>query len=158
MNGVLLDTNLFLLLAVGSADKNLIRDFRRTNSYTPEDFDILSSFLGRFGCVVITPQVLAELTNLLPLGSNDRQIPPVLTAMIRALTKASEEHVPKDVLLKREAILRKVGFTDLSLAEAAKRKGYTVVTDNFRCAGELRAAGCTVANLNQLRTMKWGSS
>ncbi len=40
--GCFLDTNLFVLLLVGSVNTNRIRDFKRTGDFTVEDFRTLS--------------------------------------------------------------------------------------------------------------------
>lgn len=154
--GVLVDTNLLVLLVVGSADRDLIGKFGRTANYTGEDFDLVLKFIRPFGRVVATPQVLAELTNLLPLARRDRYALQVLSSMIQVLAEAKEDYVPKDVMLGKPETLCRIGFADLSLLEAAQA-GCPVLTDDLRCTDELRAAGCRVVNLNQLRQAEWSS-
>jgi hypothetical protein len=39
--GVLVDTNLLVLLLVGLVNKRRIRRFKRTRDFTPADFDLL---------------------------------------------------------------------------------------------------------------------
>ena len=156
VRGVLVDANLLVLLVVGSADRELIGRVGRTDNYTGEDFDLVLKFLRPFGRVVATPQVLAELTNLLSLPRRDPYGLRVLSSMIQVLAKATEEYVPKDVMLGKPEVLCRIGFTDLSLMEAAQG-GYPVLTADRRCADELRAAGCSVMNFNELRQSEWNS-
>lgn len=40
-NGVLIDSNLLLLLLVGMFDRNLIERIKRLNKYSVRDFDLL---------------------------------------------------------------------------------------------------------------------
>jgi hypothetical protein len=46
--GVLVDTNILLLLFVGSFDRTKISVFKRTSRFTPEDYDKLVVFLEFF--------------------------------------------------------------------------------------------------------------
>ena len=45
-NGLLLDTNLLVLFLVGRANKRRIADFKRTQAYTVEDYELLESLVA----------------------------------------------------------------------------------------------------------------
>ena len=62
--GVLLDSNLLLLLCVGSFRRQEIGRFKRTAQYGACDYDLLVDFLSRFKSVVTTPNVLTEVNGL----------------------------------------------------------------------------------------------
>ena len=70
--GAVVDTNLLLLFLIGSYRVDLIRRFKRTQRYFPDDFHLLRRFLSEFRQIVVTPHILTEVTNLalqLPAGS-----------------------------------------------------------------------------------------
>ena len=58
--GVLIDTNLLVLLLVGLVNKRRILDFKRTQNFTIEDFDILLRLVNWFGKLFTTPHVLSH--------------------------------------------------------------------------------------------------
>lgn len=62
--GILIDTNLLILLLVGSFNENLISNFKRTINYTVEDYKYLKTFLLGFDKHFYTPNILTEITNL----------------------------------------------------------------------------------------------
>jgi hypothetical protein len=69
--GVLVDTNLLVLLLVGLVNKRRILDFKRTQNFTIEDFDLLSRLISWFGKLFTTPHVLSQVSDLTDLASKD---------------------------------------------------------------------------------------
>lgn len=63
--GVLVDTNLLLLYAVGQYDEELLLPgrFDRLAAYSLEDFHLLSRLMSLFQVRVTTPHVLTEVSN-----------------------------------------------------------------------------------------------
>ena len=64
--GVLIDSNLLLLLLVGSFDTNLVinASFKRVAKYNLEDFETLQNLLRYFTISVTTAHLLTEVSNL----------------------------------------------------------------------------------------------
>ena len=147
--GVIIDTNLLLLLFAGLAGPSFIPKFKRTEKYAQADFELLLALIQPFARIVVTPQILAEVTNLSP----DHQA--FFQNLLAVLREAREEYVPKDLMLD-STLLPKIGFADLSLLEAAKAGKYLVITDDLRAYGYLSSAECDVINLNHLRGESWG--
>ena len=56
--GLLIDSNLLLLLFVGLHDRTRIEKYKRTAKFTVEDFKLLLAFVRRFKEIVTTPSVL----------------------------------------------------------------------------------------------------
>ena len=152
-NGLLIDTNLLLLFLVGLYDRSYIDSFKRTRQYTAEDFDLVRRLARPFHKLITTPHILAELSNL-SLTMSSRRVAEYFSLVIGVLKRMKETYAQKDTLLQR-TLLPKVGFTDLSILEAAKRYEYLVLTDDFKAAGLLQAVRCDVINLNHLRQMQW---
>lgn len=85
--GVLVDTNILLLLFVGLFDPAQIPKFKRTAQFAPEDYGLLHEFLDCFVRIVTTPNILTEACNLagqLPDWAKDR-CAPLLTGRICAM-------------------------------------------------------------------------
>lgn len=62
--GYFLDTNLFVLLVVGSESRDLITKHRRLEHYSPEDYDTLLELLEGSDQLFVTPNTLTETSNL----------------------------------------------------------------------------------------------
>ena len=60
---IFVDTNLLLLYLIGLFNRPLISRFKRTQRYSPDQFDGLAEFLGYFDKIVSTPHVLTEISN-----------------------------------------------------------------------------------------------
>ncbi|MEH3147011.1 MAG: hypothetical protein PGN34_17050 [Methylobacterium frigidaeris] len=61
---VVIDTNLLLLLVVGSADRRYIDGHKRSSGhYTAEDFDTVVQIVGLFPEIVLLPNVLTEVSS-----------------------------------------------------------------------------------------------
>ena len=79
---LVIDTNLLLLLPVGSADRKRIQQFKRTREFSEADFEavyeVADYFVRRSG-LLTTPHVLAEASNL--VGRN-RDLRKVLAAFV----------------------------------------------------------------------------
>src|SRR5438874_3180457 len=62
--GLLIDTNLLLLYFIGNYDPERIPKFKRTMTFTIDEFWLLVRFLDVFNRIVTTPNVLTEVSNL----------------------------------------------------------------------------------------------
>ncbi len=61
--GILIDTNLLLIFIIGMCDKNYIATFKRTKTFSSEDYDILFHILQPFCKIITTPNILTEVSN-----------------------------------------------------------------------------------------------
>jgi hypothetical protein len=158
VRGLLVDTNVLLLYLVGLLDPELIERFKRTRSsgYGAEDFVLVSNLIALFARIVITPHILAELSNL-SLQMEQPRLSAYFGRAVEALRHVTEEPVCKDRMLSSEwlDLLPKIGFTDLSILEAGQRGKYLVLTDDLKAAAYLSRAGLDVINLNVLRGELW---
>jgi hypothetical protein len=91
--GVLIDSNLFLLLVIGSYKLERISTFKRTIKYTKRDFSLLRHLCSLFEVRMTTPNILTEVDSLgRQLGSNEYVH---FAAAFRAVAKLNrEEHYP----------------------------------------------------------------
>ena len=66
--GVLVAANLLVLFLVGLR----IPEFKRTQNFTIEDFDLLARLIAWFGKLVATPHVLSQVSDLTDLRGTER--------------------------------------------------------------------------------------
>jgi len=64
-SGVLVDTNILLLLIIGSYDKKQIETFKRTRVFAVEDYNTLVNFVSHFSNIITTPNIVTEVSNIL---------------------------------------------------------------------------------------------
>ena len=62
--GVLVDSNLLLLLFIGATDRKIISRFKRTQTFVEEDYDTLLAYLDCFSKRITLPNILSETFTL----------------------------------------------------------------------------------------------
>jgi hypothetical protein len=133
-----LDTNLVVLLVVGSASPAFIDDHKRLGEFTRDDFDRLVDALGVTGveglCVPVN--VVAEASNLIVQGLREprrSQIAEGFTAFINAMTELYV--ASKNAVLRPE--LTWLGLTDCALIEATGPHALLLTADSELYAAAL---------------------
>ncbi len=115
MAGYFLDTNLFVLLVVGSVGRDLISKHRRLEHYSPEDYDILSELLEDADQLFVTPNTLTETSNLVSQhGEPERSL---LMRGLQYLIHESQEIVVASTEASSNAKFERLGLTDAALLE-----------------------------------------
>lgn len=61
---VIVDTNLVVLLVVGTASKDYISKHKRLTSFSRDDFDLLVILLSQFSDIVTVPHILSEVSSI----------------------------------------------------------------------------------------------
>jgi hypothetical protein len=146
--GILVDSNLLLLLLVGVCDRSLIARCKRLNAYTQGDFDLLLEFCGRFRQIVTTPHLLTEVSNLF-----EKNEPRILKIFFTFLS----QHVFKldEVSEKSSTLVQHKHFTHFGLADSAVAQacdgGLLILTDDLRLYDALARHGADAVNFNHLR-------
>ena len=145
---VLVDSNLLFILVVGHTSRDHVGRARRTEQYSPEDFDLLQSALTDYDKVLVTPHVLAETSNLLgylsePLLSKTR------STLGLMLARWNEHYAPCIDLVDAPIYLR-LGVTDSALFTAASSTA-ALLTDDFPLYLAASTAGRDAINFTHLR-------
>jgi hypothetical protein len=150
--GLLLDTNIALLLVVGDHDPALLPKFKRTAKFAPEDYATLRRILSRFKAVVTTPAILTEVNSLASQFGE-----PTKTAVLRTFAKTvkefSEKYIPSTVIADDE-LFAKFGLTDTNIKLVAAGQ-FLVLTDDYRFSGYLAANQIAAVNFNHIRVAGW---
>jgi hypothetical protein len=146
--GTIIDTNLFLLLIVGTYDLRSIGR-RRTATYTPSDFRLIAAMVDRLDRIVVTPNIMTEVDNL------SRSLPDKtrLTTAIRQICgKISEVYKPSIEAIS-SPIYQEVGLTDTHIMTMASER-FLVVTDDFPLYYRLANLNRDAININHIRTLE----
>jgi hypothetical protein len=144
--GVLLDTNLFILMIVGLVGSEHIATHKKLNAYSELDFKLLAATLATCRKLVVTPHVLAETSNLVVHGMRgELETRAYLT--LQAVSQADNFMETHDSI---SAIVLNAGFTqygvsDIGLLEALKDE-FVLLTDDFKLSGYAEGMGYDVLN------------
>ncbi|HZL36920.1 MAG TPA: PIN domain-containing protein [Tepidisphaeraceae bacterium] len=146
--GLLIDSHMVLLYVVGSHDKTLISRFKRTQTYTPDDFDTLDAVLSLFSRIVVTPHIFAEVNSLL------RQLPEAIrdacfaSSFLEVIQVVDEVQVASKDAAVHEKFPR-LGLTDCAICSLAGQ--CAILTDDLPLYGNLAQMGAPVINFTHLR-------
>lgn len=155
---LLVDTNLLVLLAIGSFEPGLIERHKRTRQFTVADYRLLRQFLARFRTVVSTPNVLTEASNLVDQGVGAKR--EGVQALLASIIGALEEHyIPSQEGCGVEEFQR-LGLADsailhLAQSRAQSRRDLLVLTDDLHLYLALQRRGLEAVNFNHLREQSW---
>jgi rRNA-processing protein FCF1 len=151
-NGVVLDTNVFLLYVVGTLDPVLLRKIKRTSAFDVNDFVLLTNLLSLVPKTLVTPGIVTETCNLLESDNKNYgfSIFPALRHLMRVL---HEDYVRSDALAQHTLFAR-FGLADSSIAHLAG-KGHLVITEDLDLQVALKQLGLPVINFTNLRTAEW---
>jgi hypothetical protein len=149
-NGLLIDSNLLVLLFVGRTNRRRISNFKRTSAYGVSDYELLEQLVSVFGRTLTTPHVLTEVSNLTTLSraelSNIREI------MKQSVEIMEELHEPSRVVVRDQAFYR-LGIADAAISTVCAN--VLVLTDDFDLYDSLGRRGIDAINFNHLRTLNW---
>ena len=149
--GVLLDTNLMVLLAVGLYKRERISSFKRTLQYTQDDFSLVARIVGSFARRITTPHILAEVDNL-TRQLEKREYPAVAAILAPLIEEHFEIYFPSDAAARHERYSQ-LGLTDCITIAASEN--VLVITDDFPLSNILSHLGRDAININHIRTLNW---
>lgn len=147
---VLLDSNLLLLLVVGLVDQGLVTRFKRTSMYSVRDHTMLADIVDAATCLVTTPHVLAEVSNLggqLTGRARDAfylALSNLVLTLLEERTREGKEYVG-------DRAFARLGVADTAIAHEAE-SGLFVLSDDLNLCLELQRRSLAAMNFNHLRT------
>lgn len=150
--GLLIDTTLLVLYAVGGVNRNRIQNFKRTSGYDHQDYELLVRTMDSFGMLYTVPHVMAEVSNLIDLaGPEGLQARRVLATTIAVL---QETNVPS-LQASRSSCCEALGLADAAISIAAREKKCSVLTDDLDLYRSLAKEGLPVVKFSHLRESNW---
>ncbi len=150
--GLIIDTNLLILLLVGSCDPRLVTTFKRTNKYVEDDFRLMSRFVACFRDIVTTPNIITEVCNLC-LGLNRRTDNKLYRAFGELIERVRENHIPA-VRLKHCGAFFRFGISDTAIVELCGQ-GRLLLTDDLPLYAYVKKQEFDAVNFNHIRTAAW---
>lgn len=134
-----IDTNLLILLIVGSVDRTLVEKHKRTRNFVSDDYDRLAVILDSLDQVFVTPNTLTEASNLLKRSQDVR-----LIKQLRFLIDHTVEvYVSSQVVVKNHKF-DQLGLTDVALLESIS-KDRPLITVDFDLYGAASDKGQSFA-------------
>ncbi len=150
--GVLVDTNLFVLLLVGLVNPRRIPKFKRTQDFTVEDFHTLKELVDCFGePLVTTPHVLSQVSDLTDVSGPEGT---AVRRLFRSIVGQVDEKYDSAKQLVEHALFERFGLGDVSVAAACERK-VLVLTADVQLQVALEALGLDAINFNHVRAEGW---
>lgn len=123
---ILVDTNLLLLLVVGTYRTDLISDHKKTNSF---DIDAFETLLMRIdgADLIVTPNVLTETSNLVSLIGDPHKT--CLRLVLGEVIKGMSEIYIRSSEASSVPAFAKLGLTDAGILELREGAGLILTTD-----------------------------
>ena len=149
--GVFIDTNLLLLLVVGSTGKAIIPKHKRLKGYTEEDYETLLDLLDLFRQVLVTPQTLAETSNLLAQHGNPEKA--LLFEQLRFLIHECEEVTVAGIVASNNSAFARLGLTDAALLEVVAPETPLLTVDGGLYWQALENGADTAVNFTEFREL-----
>lgn len=151
-SGVVVDTSVLLLYFVGRFAPEQIARFKRTDTFTVEDYKLLRLLLGRFERLLTTPNILAEVSNF--SGQLGEPLRTKYFERFQAeISLLREEYVWSCEAAKGPGFIR-LGLTDAGIHLLAQTP-YLVLTGDLDLYLFLLSQRIDVINFNQLRLFGW---
>ena len=147
----MVDSNLLVLLLVGSVNKRRIFDFKRTQNFTIEDFDTLLRLIDWFGKLITTPYVLSQVSDLTDLPGRDLK---TIRGLFSTLVDQIDESYDPGKSLVAHPLFSRLGLTDAAIATVCSR-GILVLTADLDLQLALQMQGADALNFNHIRPLGW---
>ena len=143
-----MDTNLLLLLIVGSASRDYISKHKRLKAYSEKDFDILMKIISIVPNVFVTPNILTETSNL--AGQISEPARTKIFNFFRDYIPSADEHYCESRrAINREEFIR-LGLTDAVILHEMTDV-FILLTDDFDLYCAAIKEGYQAQNFNHLR-------
>lgn len=147
---VAIDSNLLLLLIVGSASREYIAKHKRLKSFDSSDFDLLREQLSVASAIVLTPNTLTETSNLIDhIGEPARGHIYQTLRNLLLLPESEEKYVPSKSATELPELPR-LGLTDCALLDICAN-GVPLITADLSLYLAAVSRGAKALNFNHLR-------
>ena len=107
---LILDTNLLLLLLVGSTSKEYISKHRRLGAYSEKEYELLIKILPHESNIFVTPNILTETSNLIGYIAEPARTK-IFNFFSEYIESANERYCESRQAITRKEFIR-LGLTD----------------------------------------------
>lgn len=147
-SGIVLDTNLLLLLWGGRWSTRAIEQHKCTNQFDETDYWQLESLVQKFRKVAVTTSILTESCNLI---RQHRHRETVTSSVAKEIPLLHEHHIP-GVEVVQDSSFIPLGLTDAGILMLA-RKNWFVLTTDMALFLRLSSEELLVQNFNHVRSL-----
>ena len=137
--GILLDTNLLLILFLGLVDKKLLQTHKKSQDYSIDDFEFISKYIDKFHKRWTTPHILTEVSNLASLTKSKHRYLFAKVSQVIA-NHYFEDYIPYQELTGTAEFVD-FGLTDSCILTLAKTKNILIATNDLPLANAISALG-----------------
>ena len=128
MPKLIIDANMLLVFIVGSINPNLLGVAKRVKEYRPSDFDVLSTYLGCFTEIILLPNTVSEVSNLLDHLKGDRR-QDCMVFLAGLASTGSEKYIASSIAALQPEYMA-LGMTDSAILCALEKDTYLLTADN----------------------------
>lgn len=146
--GIVIDTNVLLLLLVGFMDATYIENFKETAIFSIDDYETLTTIIEPFSTIITTPSILTEVSNLLERFKGAKR-EELLQNFAYAIRNSFIEVRHVSAELAENSYFQEFGLADTAIATLAK-EGYLVITIDRPLLGLLARLKLDVINFRDL--------
>ena len=147
---VILDSNLLLLLIVGTWNPRAIASQKRLSDLNYADFLLLTDYLHLYRRIVTTAHILTEVSNLAGAAFGPTK-DAIFLQLSQTVEVLSEQQVRASSIVKQPEFLP-FGMTDAAISFLCA--DLPLLTQDGRLARHLQLRGFAVLTLDQLRAMR----
>lgn len=141
----LLDSNLLVVLAVGTASMAYLGRHKKTRAYSANDFTLLARILASADVVEITPNTVTEASNLARFA--EEPVRTRVSEVLRAIIGGTREIYIPSTVAATDGIFLRLGLTDAALL-AAELEDHVLITSDLDLYLEASRRGREVVNFN----------
>lgn len=148
-SAVVLDANLLVLLVVGHHDPALISKHRRVRMFDTGDYNLLLQELDRFRKVLVTPNTLTEISNLLSQHREPEKSH--LLKALRRLIQNTDEVMVASTQASHHPSFERLGLTDAAVLEIISPETPLLTVDLQLYLEALKGGQPKALNFNHIR-------
>lgn len=153
-NPVILDTGPLVFLLIGLCDPSKKNSGDIWQGHTQEELELLIKLIKPFKSIIITPQILAECTNLLNQKMDSSKHQFILTQIINPLRQFGEVYIEKNIILNYTEFSR-FGSTDIGTIECSKKMNSLIITEDSDLKRFCYSNKIPCINFHELRPSTW---
>lgn len=127
MPKLILDTNVLAVFVIGRVDPNLLGVAKRFKEYRPSDFEILYTYLSLFNEIIILPNIISEVSNLIRYLKGERR-QACMEVLASLALSGSERYIPSDSAARQPEYIT-LGITDAAILCALGEDTYLLTAD-----------------------------
>lgn len=151
-NGVIVDTNLLLVLLAGNVQRGLVGKVARTDEYTVADYEMITNLLVEFDSLILVSPVLTEIGFFLEKNNDQAMQTQLYNELVRMVLDDTtrESRVYSDVVVE-DPDFGRLGYADVAILKIAEIHHHLIFTADSPLHVEAGRRGIGVLPYDWLR-------